>query len=141
MNINQALKEKNKIAGKIATLKTRISSSNVRLQGNNMNYNVKELIAEYNDQVENLIVIKEKISRATQGIIHKILLMGELKGLISLLKSMDVRSGKQVSYSDVETVYLTQINEVQRDKMVEDYEERIFLLQDDIDMYNASTKI
>lgn len=143
MTIYQALKEKNKLAGKIKVLAARLTSCNRNTKGTKPSYEFGEVLAEYLKTMDSLVETKTKISAASQPVFETIILMGEVKSIAQTLKSLPVGEdeySRRYGASDVRE-YDVQVNEKQRDEMVEKYEAQISIMQDKIDQFNATTHI
>lgn len=145
VNINQALKHKNALGGKLKVLDSRILQNGSWIKGNTPSYNMEELITERSRTMVDLIQLKAKISRATQPVVDKILEMSELKSYVNVLKSLDVKRGiKSDRYSRMEsstTEYESSMTEKEKDGIVEKVESQISKLQDELDSFNATTEI
>ena len=102
MKLAQALKTKNKLADKSKKLAGILTGYNKVVAGNKRPYDVKEVLGEIKLNAENLATLKARIQKANVPIQVKIFKMGELKGIVNLLKKMDCTSGKQSrGYSDL----------------------------------------
>lgn len=144
MNINQGLKEKNRLAGKIKVLDQKIHGNARWIKGNTPSYELEALLREREATVIALNVTKTKISRATQPIVHKIFEMGEKKSLLTILKGLDVSRGienDRYRASVTVTEYESAMSETIKDKLVDDLTKEIAALQDELDQYNAVTGI
>lgn len=145
MNINQALKRKNELAGKLVILNTRISNNARWIKGNFPQYDLSNLVAERRGTMKELAELKTKISKASQPIVGKILLMAELKSFITTFRHLNVSKGLETNHyrgsSQAPIEYDAAISERERDAIVENDEVEIRALQDDIDHFNATTEI
>ena len=151
MNISKALKEKNRIAGRIAKLQAQVAKYNRYKKDSVREFSSRELLKSLQEEWAYLIDIKSKIAKANAGISDKLVQLTEAKAELSFWNgisntgpseeivseskylngtyvNVDVTMICDVSSKDVQT----NINRVQ--KLIED-------LQDEIDDYNASTKI
>lgn len=142
MTINQALKEKNRLAGKIKVLDARLASNATWIKGNTPSYNYGELLSQREIEVEALVTLKEKISKATVPVVGKILKMSESKALIQALRNTGMQRGRRHEYGLTAPVeYESALTEKERDALVEKYEKDISELQDELDKFNATTEI
>jgi len=151
MNISKALKEKNRIAGRISKLQTQVSKYNRYKKDSAKEFSSKELLESLQTEWAYLIDIKSKIAKANAGISDKLVQLTEAKAELSFWNGISntgpseevVSESKYVGgqYIYVDTVMIcditnksvqTNINRIQ--KLIED-------LQDEIDEYNATTKI
>lgn len=144
MNIKQALKEKNKLAKKVVDLMDRTNKYNSMDEGGVRSYDPKESLVTATSTVEELVELKTKIHMANVKVYEKIFRMAEYKSFVKYLKSLNCTEGTIVrqSYGDTSVRQLsTVITEVERDQMVEEFENRIELIQGDLDEHNAVTHI
>lgn len=143
MKINQALKEKNRLAGKLKLIDGRILKNSHRVVGNTAPYPLLALLKERGDVMEELVQIKSKIAVATVPMVGAILAMAEAKSYVNVLKSMDVTSGVvQNHYGSIPGVqYESDMTEKEKDNLIQIAEEGIAKLQDSLDSFNATTDI
>lgn len=143
MNIHQALKEKNRIAGKLKQLDSRILSNGRWIKGNKPDYDLKELIKDRTRVETELIDLKTKITAATAPAVREILQIGELKSFVLTLKSLKVGSGiDRSAYARNEAMeYESSMTEKEKDTLIEEHEKKIGELQDKLDKFNANTEI
>jgi len=143
MTINQALKEKNVLAGQVSKLKDRILQNNRFVKGEVPAYNTTTLLHEFRAKLAELVDLKTKIAVATVPMVGVIIHMAELKSLIGTLKILPAKAGTEVArYSAAEgTVYDVTIGEVERDSLVEEMEGQLRMAQDKLDTFNATTII
>jgi hypothetical protein len=150
MTIARALKEKNRIAGKIKKLQNDIQKYNHTRDDRPSDYNSNELYEELQTQIKALIELKTKLANANIGILEKLIQLSEVKSAISFWSNF--RTGqefepiKDSKYVNGEYVTVeisgghTISNKVVQERIVS---MQLFAdsLQDDIDEYNAATKI
>ena len=144
MNIKQALKEKNKLAKKVADLMERTNKYNSMDEGGVRSYDPLVSMTAAQSAVEELIQLKTKIHMANANVYEKIFRMSEYKSFVKYLKSLNCTEGTIVkqSYGDTSVRQLTTvITEVQRDQMVEEFENMIDSIQSELDEHNATTHI
>jgi hypothetical protein len=144
MNIKQALKKKNKLAGMIAEEFQRASHYNVIEEGNPRPYSATEAIGKWMQLINELIVLKTQIHKANLPVYDKIFEMSELKGQVKYLKTLNCTSGKVSGgrWGEGEPVMKhAEINVVERDSMIKNIESRIEQLQDELDQWNHNTII
>src|SRR5262249_16283719 len=142
--INQALKRKNELAGKLRVLDSRLSSNARWLKGNQPQYSFLDLLNQRKSTMDDLVNLKTKISRASQPIVDKILQMAELKSLIATFKHINMEKGLEASsYRANQSAleYESAMGTKEKDAEVDGWEARIRMLQDDIDHFNATTEI
>jgi len=150
MTIARALKEKNRIAGKIKKLQADIQKYNRTRDDRPSDYNSNELYNELQEQIQALIELKTKLSRANISILQKLIQLSETKSAISFWSNFrtgqefdPIQESKYVNGEYV-TVEISGGHTISN-KIVQ---ERIAVmqliadsLQDDIDEYNATTTI
>lgn len=142
MNVKQALKAKNKLVGEIKECYKIIQSQNSIEEGNPRRYKVKEQIAKIAQLTDELVQLKAQLHRANASVYEKIFQMAEIKGIIKELKKMDVSEGKQDSrYGSVVSVKEVEVNVVERDTIVKEYEAEVERIQNELDIHNSNTNI
>ena len=142
MNIKQALKLKNKLVANIKEGYSIIQSQNSIEKGNPRRYSVKDKLDEVMKHTNELVEIKRHIHNANQPVFEKIFLMAELKGMVKELKKMSVEEGKQLSgYRALAEEKEVEMNIAERDARVKELEETIERIQDELDVFNATTEI
>lgn len=142
MNVKQALKAKNKLVGEIKECYKIIQSQNSIEEGNPRRYKVKEQIDKVAQLTDELVQLKARLHRANSDVYEKIFQMAEIKGIIKELKKMDVSEGKQDSrYGSVVSVKEVEVNVVERDTIVKEYEAEVERIQNELDIHNSNTDI
>jgi hypothetical protein len=144
MNIKQSLKEKNKLAKKVADLMERTNKYNSMDEGGIRSYDPQVSLSDARSALESLVELKTKIHMANSKVYDKIFRMSEYKSYVKYLKSLNCTEGTIVkqSYGDTSVRHLTTvITEVQRDQMVEEFENMIDSIQSELDEHNATTHI
>jgi len=145
MNISKALKTKNRLAGELARARTIFARENSHRENEVQQSNPAELLKAVDDAQESLIKIKTAIAVASAPISEKLVRMGELKGRIAWLNGLTIREGVHRDRfagdkADVEH-WVSHLKTVDRDKEVEALQKAINDLQDEVDEFNAVTKI
>ena len=144
MNIKQALKEKNKLAKKITDLMDRTNRYNSVEEGAVRSYDPKASLEESLKMVEDLVTLKTNIHKANAEVYEKIFRMSEYKSFVKYLKGLNCSEGNVSTYRYGEgntRKMTTVITEVERDQMVEKYENYIDSIQSELDSHNATTNI
>jgi len=142
MNIKQALKRKNKLAGKLKQLFTAMHANNSVVAGSNRSYDSLALFEEANQVMSELVSLKTKIHVANAPIANLIFEASELKNVVQNLKVMKCDNGRMISYrSDNPVEYEATITERKRDEMVSMLEDRLEEINDQLDQFNAITQI
>jgi hypothetical protein len=132
MNIKSALKLKNKIFQDINELKNLIINNNT-ITHNSINNRIKtiDLIFNLDSKILEFIKLKTEIQKATIPIHEKIFLLSELKGKLDTFKHIQ----------NFGTVLKPELNDLQINNIINDIENKILLIQDELDNFNSLTKI
>lgn len=156
MNISKCLKVKSRLVSRLAVLEQKLRISNVlnpELKASNEDFNA--LLKEHGEIVEKLILLKTGIAVANAGILGKLERQAQLKARIALfqglntnefVQSKNVKSDKNPqtgawNYELVEVKWITTLDTKTRDAQVLEMTKQIETLQDEIDDYNAKTKV
>jgi hypothetical protein len=144
MNIKQALKLKNKLIKSISENTKLLQQYNTVEVGNPRPYSSTVLMVEISKATDELIALKSKIHRANAPMFEKIFEMSELKSAIKGLQKLDCTEGKSNRdryRMESELVLTSEISLVVRNNKIKNLEERIEYLQDEMDVFNATTEI
>lgn len=143
MKLSKALKEKNKLIGKIKDLEEKLIQHNSYVEGNKVIYYTENIFSELLDKKEELCKLKSAIFKANFKVYDKITLLSEHKSTIKNLKNMSTKEGIIYErYSNNEGIkYFSQIGALAVEKMVLDLEDKIDILQTDLEEHNAITSI
>jgi hypothetical protein len=143
MNVKQALKAKNKLVAEIKECYRILQTQNSIEEGNPRRYSVKKKLEDIAELTDELVQLKARlIHRANAPVYDKIFQMAEIKGIIKELKKMDVSEGKQTErYGSVVSVKEVEMNVIERDAVIKQYEEHVEKLQNELDIHNSNTNI
>jgi len=141
MNISKALKEKNRMAGEITTVRNIIIRENARRTDQPRKVDVIEKQAELMALTEKLASLKGKIALASAPIVGNLAKMEELKGLISFYDSLPVREGKEKDHYGNETEWKSAIPRHETDSLKTILQQELNRLQDEVDDFNGRTQI
>ena len=142
MNVKQALKAKNKLVGEIKECYRILQTQNSIEEGNPRRYSVKKKLEDIGQLTDELVQLKTRLHRANASVYDKIFQMAEIKGIIKELKKMDVSEGKQTErYGSVVSVKEVEMNVIERDAIIKQYEEHVEKLQNELDIHNSNTNI
>lgn len=132
---------------KAQTLLQKAVGSNSVLKGTTEYYKTQDLLKEAKDATLDLVFFKAAIHQTSQPIREKIFRLSELKSFTTSVKGMSCNEGlvKERGYyghgsAPVEE-YIVQLNLLDKEKMVEGLEAEIEALQDEIDLFNATTDL
>jgi hypothetical protein len=152
MNIAQALKEKNRIAGRIVNLQKLIEKYNRYHSNETPVENVSDLWEKLLDEKASLINLKAKIQRANGCIADELVGLAEAKAMLTYLTQLENISGvngkteqvydrKTGAYitSDYTLEHCFDIKSVR--SKIEFYQKSVEDLQDVVDNYNATTTV
>ena len=146
MKLISALKQKNRLAGRINQIGAILTRDNSWEIERTMNTDHGKLWDELQELTKDMVSLKAKIAAANVGIYDKIERMSELKGQITLLKALPVKHGTykedaRFGSEVVERTFQAYFKQDQIDSLVKEIQEEIYALQDAVDAYNASTDI
>jgi hypothetical protein len=142
MNIKQALKKKNRLAGQLKEALQIAVEVNSVVAGTKPSYNSQQKWSEAKSIMSDLVALKAKIHCANAPVADLIFKASEIKSMISILKGMSCSDGPIVSYRATEPImYVATIGQIDRDKMVSVLETELDTINDRLDEFNAVTKI
>lgn len=150
ISLAKALKIKNRLVGELANLQQTARQHNALPIESRGEKSVRlDKVWEELQKVSNrLVELKSKIAVATAPITPLLVDLAETKGTIAFLESLPIKEGKedtQIGYgvnSSLKTVVWNSfVDEAQKSKLIKENKERIDSLQDQIDEFNAVTKI
>ena len=146
MKLTKALKLKNQLAGEVADLKDRLAKQNSRATTVPFDYDANEVLAALRAKVDELVSVKSAIAVANVALYPRIFRLAELKGLVSLVKSLDTRQGvfkegSGFSLSAAEVEYVAQLKKSAVDALAAELEAEISSLQDELDEFNHSQSV
>lgn len=139
MNLKKALKEKNKLKGKINDNFERIRRYNLIESEIERPYDPHQLLEEINVFIDQIVDLKTKIQVANIDVYQKIFRLSELKNFAAKMKYMSCdperyeSAGKKFSKPAIST------NE--RDSLISVIEKEIEQIQEELDEYNYRTMI
>jgi hypothetical protein len=146
MNLAQALKQKNRLAGEIARNQVILQRENARRNDSVSTVDRQAVLNRILELSEQLGVLKAQIATANIGIYSALERMAELKSFISFLQTLPKREGEEVNFvgRDQEKLVYTWnslVTQTDCDGRVAKLQEQINALQDQVDSYNATTTI
>jgi|AntRauTorckE6833_2_1112554.scaffolds.fasta_scaffold07147_3 hypothetical protein len=146
MNITKGLKVKKRIAGEVARLQRLIQTENSRRVDQKTKQDVPNLFIELEHNIYDLTRLKASLNRASAPIADKLVGLSELKGQIPFYNGLTTREGIEringySATSMVEIEYETSLNRVQVEDKIASLQHSINGMQDEIDEFNAITKI
>lgn len=144
VSIARALKEKNRIAGKLAKTRELIKRENSHDERIPRRVDIRALQKDEQALMEGLIKIKTAIAVANAGVIAKIVELDEVKAKIVFVNGINVKEGvyEEENFSSKSIrEYHVEIHQDEVIKETDALQKRVEELQDEIDEYNAITKI
>lgn len=144
MKLSKALKLRKNLVGEIAKLKERIKNNNSYLEGskNGEKFNVKINYGLLLSKIDKLTGLKFVINEANREIQAQIYVLSEYKALIVFLNEMNVAEGTQIAgYNDNVQKFVVQIDEIERNSLVENFQKRVDAIQEELDIFNFTTEI
>lgn len=144
MNINKALKEKNKLVKSILERSKRITDENSVIVGAVRNYSPQNELNVMMEEINELVELKASIHRANAEVYDKIFRLSELKNLVKTLRGVSTQEGNvnRGRYGDTTIMtYESEIKTSEKDSMIKNIETRIEALQEELDAHNATKSI
>ena len=143
MNLTKALKHKKKLIKEADNAFTRFSYFNSKEVGATTPYDPEKAYEDWIKLTTQIVELKTKIQRANAPIMDKIFRMSEVKNCISRVRGVDTKEGRHRDrYGDGESAeYTCFMNLLQKDAQVAAWETELETLQDEIEAFNAVTKI
>ena len=143
MNLTKALKHKKKLIKLADEQYIRFSKFNSTLAGTEVPYNAEQAFNEWLRLTDELVELKTKIHIANGPIMDKIHRMSELKSMIHRFRNVDTKSGMHREYYENNQLveYTAFFDVVKKDTQIYAWEGMIEELQEEIEAYNATTKI
>lgn len=153
--LSHALKHKNRLAGKIARLRLIVERDNSRKESHPIRSDVRKAFEESLACARELAALKGTIAAAnagvtdgTCGIYGKLNLQAELRGLIKFLEALNCKEGEtteRVGFLSrdeaTRVVFIAVITKDEVDRYMADHQSEIERLQDEIDEFNAATRV
>lgn len=146
MNLAQALKLKNRLAGELSRKQQILERENARRNDSVSKVDREAVWNEIVDLSTKLGELKGRITRANVAIYPSLERMAELKSRITFLHNLPKREGEDVSFIGRDNEKLTYvwdsfINQEKSDWLVNVLQQEINSLQDKVDAYNATTQL
>jgi hypothetical protein len=144
MKLSKALKLKNKKVTDYNNTVTKMISVNSYDITSKRYYDTRKLLEEVIVKRDDLIKFKTAIHTTSEPIREKIFRLGELKNLLMNFNRLSTNEGviKSRGYGTEEvTTYKCTINELEKVALIESIQTEIEDIQDDIDVFNATTEL
>jgi chromosome segregation ATPase len=146
MNLAQALKKKNRLAGEIVRFQQIFQRENARRNDSSSQVDREDVWEKILSLSDELGELKSKITQANVDIYPALERMSELKSRIAVIQVLNKREGEELIplHGDRDPLKYTWdsfINQATADEMVAELQEEINDLQDKVDKYNATTQV
>lgn len=144
VSIARALKEKNRVAGRLAKARQLVGKENSKEKKVPRGVDVKAAYVEAKTLRDRLVAIKTAIAVANQPIVGKIVELAEVKSEIAYLNTLNVQEGvfEESSYAGkLVKEYDAVLKNAEVLSEVDALQCRADELQDALDEFNASVKV
>jgi uncharacterized coiled-coil DUF342 family protein len=150
ITLARALTIKNRIVREIRDLMNEASECNVYVAGREPDVSAKTSFDEACELSEKLVQLKAKIEKANTPIREGIFMLGELRGRLSFLKTLNVDTGTYIgggrglygmNRMDTDVEYEASISRSEVNERIKSTQNEIDKLQDELNKYNLTTKI
>ena len=142
MNVKQALKQKNKLVTDLKAQFEILKKYNSIEEGNPRRYSMANTLEKIHTLSNELVELKAQIHKANQPVYDKIFALAELKGMIKELKKVPTEEGKiNERYGSVVSVKEVELNIVEIEAIVSKLQDRVEVLQNELDIHNSNTQI
>ena len=146
MNLAQALKLKNRLAGELVRKQQILERENARRNDSVSKVDRETIWHEIIELSDRLGELKSRITQANVAIYPSLERMAELKSRIALIERLNKREGEEVNLFGRDNEKLTYtwdsfINQERADDEIAQIQEEINSLQDIVDVYNATTQL
>ena len=146
MNLAQALKQKNRLAGELVRQQQILQRENARRSDSVSSVDRDVVYQKILGISDDLGELKGKITQANVNIYPALERMAELKARIAFIQGLQKREGEEVVFvgrdqEQVKYQWDSYINQETCDETVADLQEQINDLQDEVDAYNATTEV
>ena len=146
MNLAQALKQKNRLAGELVRQQQILQRENARRSDSVSRVDRDVVYQKILGLSDDLGELKGKITQANVNIYPALERMSELKSRIAFIQGLQKREGEEVLFvgrdqEQVKYQWDSYISQEKCDDTVAELQEQINDLQDEVDAYNATTEV
>lgn len=144
VSIARALKEKNRVAGRLAKARQLVDEENSKEKKVPRGVDVKAVYDEAKMLIDRMVAIKTAIAVANQPIVGTVVELAEVKSEIAYLNRLDVKAGvfEEPCYGGkVVKEYDAVLKKAEVLAEVDALQRRADELQDALDEFNASVKV
>jgi hypothetical protein len=145
MNLTKALKHKKKLVKQADEAFMRFQRYNSQNKENvDKGYDPEAAYRKWIALTQELITLKTKIHNANAPIANRIFRLGELKNLVSRLRNIETKTGLIREYRSADSTpveYVAYMDLFTKDNQIFNWEQEIESIQEEIEAFNAITKI
>ena len=142
VTLAKALKERSRLAGKLKRNFELINRENSKISGSQRSFDMHALHQESFQLHDQLTQLKKIIAKANAPIAEKLVEMDELKSMISYLRNVNTTIGwQQQRYSSEKACYEAVLGSSELMAEADQLQKRAEQLQDELDEFNALTKV
>lgn len=146
VSLAKALRLRKELVGRIAHTQRIIAANNSTTDIAPKVHDIPALLILVQRKLAELSMLTASLQKANEKVLYDITHLAQLKGMIVVLKNMDVFAGKKdvaVGYGSAskEVTYVAQVSETKRDEMVTRLQDEISATQDRLDAHNATNHI
>ena len=145
LTLAKALAVKNRLAGRLAQARVNIETYNSMLVGQRDaaggSVDVRAELERLRALQSAMVVVKAAVHRANTPVYEDVLRLAEKKALLQMLSGLNTRNGVEPGFNGVEFHYVATITKPEALEMVRRLEAEVDELQDQLNTYNASTRI
>ncbi len=146
MNLAQALKQKNRLAGELVRHQQILQRENARRSDSVSQVDREKTWEKIISLSNELGTLKGKITQTNVNIYPALERMAELKARIAFIQGLTKREGPEMVFvgrdqEKVEYLWNSFISQEKGDELIADLQEQVNELQDEVDDYNATTQV
>jgi len=144
MKIVRAMKQIKRLQGEVKELQKRASSCLNTIDGNEFSEKFGDILKELAEKKGRLSALKNGVMFANVkgDMFKKILQLGELKSFIDFLRELEPQAGvAEARYGETPQRRISQWTVVEKNKAVQQTQQKINDLTDELDDFNAKTNI
>lgn len=144
MKIVRAMKQIKRLQGEVKELQKRASRCLNTIEGNVFEEKFEDIIKELAEKKTRLAVLKNGVMVANiqGGMFKRILELGELKSHIDFIRELEPQAGiAEARYGETPQKRISQWTVADKNKAVQQTQQRINDLTDELDDFNAKTDI
>ena len=141
MTLSKALRWKKRAIEKIRKFEVEVQSNNSHIEGEEQEVDVQNSLNKRSEWVLHLVALKLQLMKASEPIRHKIFALAEAKAEIKFFQGIPVNHGKTRGRyrEEADVTYVATIRKAEQDANIQTLQDKIDLLQTEIDAFNAET--